>query len=257
MTGGALALRQVRYESRAFWRNPAAAFFTFAFPLMFLAIFLLVFGGGEIEVEGGTASSATFTIPAIVAFSVVNACYTNVAMTVALARDQGLLKRVRGTPLPPWAFLAGKVAHAVVITLLLVAVVTTVGALFYDVDVPSNTLPAFVVTLVIGAAAFAALGLAVAGFIPNADAAPAVVNATILPLLFISDVFIPLDDAPVWVGAVAWIFPVRHFAEALHTSFNPFETGTGFTPLSLVVLALWGAGGVAVAARFFTWEPRR
>lgn len=257
MNDGALALRQVRYESRAFWRNPAAAFFTFAFPLMFLGIFLLIFGGGEIEVEGGTTNSATFTIPAIVAFSVVNACYTNIAMTVALSREQGLLKRVRGTPLPPWAFLSGKVIHAVLVALLLVAVVTTVGAVFYDVDVPTNTMPAFIVTLVLGAAAFAALGMAVAGFIPNADAAPAVVNATILPLLFISDVFIPLDDAPAWVGAVAWIFPVRHFAEALHTAFNPFETGMGFTPLSLAVLALWGLGGVVVAARFFTWEPRR
>ncbi len=124
MNAFVLALRQVKYENTAFWRNPAAAFFTFVFPLMFLVIFNLLFGNRELAVPGGTISSSTFYVPAIVAMSVIGACYTNVAMGVAFSRDAGLLKRVRGTPLPAWSLLFGKVLHSVLVALLLAAIVT-------------------------------------------------------------------------------------------------------------------------------------
>ncbi len=257
MNDAALALRQVAYENRAFWRNPPAAFFTVVFPLMFLVIFNLIFGGDDLDIPGGTASTSTFYVPAIAALSVISACYTNIAMMVSIARDQGLLKRKRGTPLPPWAFLFGRIVHATLIALLLVAIVTAAGALFYDVDVPAKTMPAFIVTLVVGAAAFCSLGIALTAAISNADAAPAVVNATILPLLFISDVFIPLNDAPGWLLAIGDVFPVRHFSEALQTAFNPYETGWGFEPWRLAVIAAWGIAGLLVSVRWFSWEPRR
>jgi ABC-2 type transport system permease protein len=256
MTGIALAIRQVRYENRTFWRNPAAAFFTFVFPLMLLVIFNLIFGEEDLDIPGGTASTATFYVPAIAAMAVISACYTNIAMMVTIARDRGELKRKRGTPLPAWAFLFGRIAHATLLSLVLVTLVTAFGAIFYDVEVPASTMPAFIVTLTIGSMCFCALGLAVTAFIPNADAAPAIVNATILPLLFISDVFIPLNDAPDWLLAVGDIFPVKHFSEALQTAFNPYETGSGFEHWSLVVLAIWGVIGALVAWRRFSWEPR-
>ena len=257
MNSLALALRQVRYENTAFWRNPVAAFFVFVFPLMFLVIFNLLFGNREMDFPGGTANVSTFYVPAIAAMAVIYTCYNNVAVGVCFARDQGLLKRVRGTPLPGWAFLFGRIAHSVILAVALVAIVAAAGVLFYGVDLPTNTLPAFFVTLAVGAAAFSALGLATTAAIPNADASPAVVNVLTLPLLFISDVFIPLNDAPVWLVTFADIFPVKHFASAMHTAFNPFETGTGFEWGHLLVLAAWMAGGLLVAARFFSWEPRR
>jgi ABC-2 type transport system permease protein len=253
----ALALRQVRYENTAFWRNPVAAFFTFVFPLMFLVIFNLLFGNDEIDLPGGTAHTSTFYVPAIAALSVVSACYTNVAMSVSMSRDQGLLKRTRGTPLPGLSFLFGRIVHATLIAILLVAIVTAAGALFYDVDAPTTTLPAFLVALAVGAATFCALGLAVTSIIPNADASPAIVNASILPLLFISDVFIPLHDAPGWLTTFADIFPVRHFSLALLTPFNPFESGSGFETVHLLAMAGWLVGGLLLAVRFFSWEPRR
>ena len=157
MNGFLLALRQVKYENTAFWRNPVAAFFTIVFPLMFLVIFNLLFGNEETDFPGGTVSTSTFYVPAIVALAVIGACYTNVAIGISFSRDRGLLKRIRGTPLPGWALLLGRIGHAVVVGVLLVVVVTAAGALFYGVDVPTNTMPAFIVTLIVGAATFCAL----------------------------------------------------------------------------------------------------
>lgn len=255
--GVALALRQVRYEHRAFWRNPAAAFFTFVFPLIFLVIFNLMFGNEEITIAGGSARGSTFYVPAIVAMSVVNSCFTGLAMSLTVARDGGLLKRTRGTPLPAWAYFAGRVLYVTLVMLLLVVIVTAAGALAYDVDVPTRTAPAALVALLVGAAAFCALGFAVCTIVPNADAAPAVVNAIVLPLLFISDVFIPPDNAPAWLTDVANVFPVRHLSVALQTAFNPFERGAGFQWTDLAMVAAWGALGAAIALRRFSWEPRR
>ena len=253
-----LALRQVRYENSAFWRNPAAAFFTIAFPLMFLVIFNLIFGSQEVTDENGnTFNLSTFYVPAIMVFAVVGATYTNVAMGIAFARDGGLLKRVRGTPLPSWSYLAGKIIHSVLLTVLLVVIVAGAGWLAFGVDLPTNTLPAVLLTLAIASATFCTLGLAVTALIPNADAAPAIVNASILPLLFVSDVFIPLDDAPVWLTTLADVFPVRHMALAMHAAFDPFETGSGIEWMRLLVMAAWLAAGLLLTIRFFRWEPRR
>ena len=170
MNAFVLALRQVKYENTAFWRNPVSAFFVFVFPLMILVIFNLLFGNRELNVAGGTTHTATFYVPAIMALSVIYTCFHNVAIGVCYGRDRGLLKRTRGTPLPSWSFLFGRIAHAVVLAILMVAIVTATGAIFYNVDVPSNTLPALAVTLVVGAATFCALALAVTALIPNADA---------------------------------------------------------------------------------------
>jgi ABC-2 type transport system permease protein len=248
MSGIGLTLRQVRYENLAFWRNPAAAFFTFVFPLLFMVIFNVLVGGGE---DGGR-----FFTPAIIVFSVITATFTNIAMSLTMARDEGILKRIRGTPLPAWAYLGGRILHAAGVALLLVVIVAAFGAVFYGVPVPWAQLPALLVTLLLGAATFCALGLAVAAFVPNADAAPAVVNAVILPLLFISNVFIPLQNAPEWINVVSEIFPVRHFADAMLRIYDVNTLGAGFSNGDLAVMAIWGVIGLFVAARFFSWEPR-
>ncbi len=258
MTGSPLLARQLRYEFLAWRRNPAAAFFTFFFPLIFLVIFNLIFGNDTIRLDGGETNTATFYTPAIAAFSVINACYTGLAMSISFARDQGQLKRISGTPLPKGAYLGAKVTLMTIIGLLLVAVVTAFGAVFYGVDVPTGTLPAFVLTLAVGSAAFAMLGLATTAFVPNAEAAPAIVNAIILPLLFISDVFIPLrDNAPVWLGLVGDVFPVKHLSLAAQAAFDPFEEGSGLRLGHLAVMAAWGVAGGVVALWRFRWEPKR
>lgn len=257
MRASTLMIRQIGYVNRSFWRNPAAAFFTAIFPLMFLFIFNLLFGSETYDALGQETNLSNFFVPAIAAFSVITACYTNIAMSVVFLRDEGILKRLRGTPLPATSYLGARMLHACLIAVLLVVIVSLAGVVFYDVDVPDNTLLAFVVTLVVGAASFCALGLAMASFVPNAEAAPAVINGTIFPLLFISDVFTPSADAPEWLNRFADLFPIRHYAQAMLTAFNPYEKGSGFMWDDLAVVALWGVAGLLLALRFFSWEPKR
>jgi len=256
VSGAGLALRQVRFTNKAFWRNPASAFFTFAFPLMFLVIFTTLFGNEERPFPGvGLVPQSTAYVPSMAAFAVIAACYTNIAIQVCFARDDGVLKRTRGTPMPGWAYLGGRVIHAVIVAFILVAICAAFGALVYDAHLPSGIdLVQFVIAVLVGAAAFAALGLAVTSIIPNADAAPPIVNATILPILFLSDVFIPIGEDPAaWVDWVGKIFPVRHFVSSLQAGF----LGTPFEWSDVVVVAAWGAAGLLLAARFFSWEPRK
>jgi ABC-2 type transport system permease protein len=250
-----LTLRQVRYTNTAFWRNPASAFFTFAFPLMFLVIFTSLLGNGDVTIGGQDIKLSTYYVAGMAAFAVITACYTNIAISVTFQRDSGVLKRTRGTPLPGWAYLLGRVVHSVLIAILLVVICAVFGTVAYGAEIPAGlSLVEFVVMLIVGAASFCALGLALTAVIPNADASPAVVNATILPLLFLSGVFIPIgDDAPAWITWVGRIFPVRHFARGMGAGF----LGTPFDWTDVLVVAIWGVAGLILAARFFSWEPRK
>lgn len=247
-----LVARQIRYENRSFWRNPAAAFFTFVFPLIFMVVFNAIFGKQSFGTDGLTA--AAFFTPAIVAFSVVNACYTNLAMTVTAVREEGILKRVRGTPLPAWIYLVGRIGLAVLVGLLLVVVVSVFGAVVYGVPFPFERLPQLMLVLLAGTACFCALGLAISGLVPNERAAPAVVNATILPLLFISDIFIPLDKTSA-LAQIANIFPVRHLATALQSIWTPQISGS-LDVVDIAWLAGWAVFGLVAALRTFSWEPK-
>lgn len=259
MTTLRMALRQARWQDRAFWRNPAAAFFTFVFPLMFLVIVTSVFPDGEVTLPtGAEAGPSTYYTAGVLAFAVVTAAFTNVANSVVALREGGVLKRVRGTPLPPSAYLLGKVLQSVYVMAILVVVVVVFGRLAYDVDLPTTSLPAFVLALVVGAAGFCAMGLACAAVTPNLEAAPAVTNGVVLPLLFVSGVFFPVDDAPGWMSVVADLFPVKHFLRACTEGFLPPPSNeAGWRWADLAVVAAWGVAALAFAARRFRWEPSR
>lgn len=256
MSEAALVLRQVRYTNKAFWRNPASAFFTFAFPLMFLVIFTSLITG-TITIGSQEIDLSTYYVMAEAAFGVISACFTNIAISVTFQRDQGILKRTRGTPLPGWAYLTARVIHAMTIAFVLVAITVAFGVIFYSASVPTGIpLVQFVLTLLVGGLSFAALALALTAAIPNADAAPPIVNAAVLPLLFLSGIFFPVgDDAPTWIRAVSNIFPVRHFFEAMSSAF--LGNAIPFDWWDLAVVAAWGIVGLMLASRFFSWEPRK
>jgi ABC-2 type transport system permease protein len=254
----ALLGHQVRYENRSFWRNPPAAFFTIAFPLMFLFIFNGVFGTERMPgPTGREVGGSTLYIPMIATFSLITACFTNLATALPFARDYGTLKRIRGTPLPAWIFMLGRVVHVTLLGLMLVAITVAAGATIFGVEMTARRAPGLVVAVLIGAASFSSLGLAMAVAVPNAQAAPAVVNAVVIPLFFVSGVFIPSGSLPDWLVTVAGIFPVKNLADALGAGFEPFATGSGFELRALAIVAAWGAAGLFVAVRYFSWEPRR
>ena len=253
----ALTWLQVRYQNRLFWRTPVAAFFTLIFPLMFLLLFSVIFGDESIEITGrGTFSVAQFYAPALAVFAAASATYTNIGVQTAIARDEGILKRIRGTPLPTWTYMAGRIGSGVWIAAIATVLMLTVGVVLFDVSIEIAKMPAAVLTFFVGAACFAALGLALAAFSPTGDTAPAVANATILPLAFVSDVFIPISDPPQWLTTIGDIFPLKHFVRAFQDAFHPLTESPAFRFEHLGVIALWAVVGALLAARFFTWEPR-
>jgi ABC-2 type transport system permease protein len=254
MTALSLTFSQVRYVNKAFWRNPSRAFFTFAFPLMFLVIFTALLGNGTVHIGTLSVKASTYYVAAMASFGVITACYSNIAMTLAFQRDAGILKRIDGSPLPGTSFLGSRVVHALFVAVLLVAITAAFGWAFYGAEIPRGVvLLRFLVMLAVGAASFCALGLAVTAVVPNADAAPAIVNASILPLLFLSGIFIPFgNNTPTWIVWIARIFPVRHFAVGMQSGF----IGTPFDWTDVIVVAVWGLAGLLLAIRFFSWEPR-
>ena len=247
----ALLWRQVRAQNKLFLRNPFSAFFSLAFPVMFLLLFGSLNGGGASRL--GNIRYIQFLAPGMLAFAVISTCYTGLVTGVAINRDEGLLKRVRGTPLPPSVYITARILSAVWFSMVSAVVMVVAAVLLFRVEVIGRMLPAAAVTLLCGAACFCALGMAVAAVIPN-EAAPVIANFTFFPIAFVSDLFFPTAGAPAWVGTVGSIFPVKHFAVALETTFNPLQHGSGFQWGHLGMLALWTVAGVVVAVRFFRWE---
>ena len=248
-----LVWQQFRYQNKVFWRTPIAAFFTIVFPLMLLVLFTAIFGNEEIEGLGIT--TAQYFTPGLAVFAAVSATYTNLAIGTAIARDNGILKRIRGTPIPPWAYIAGRVASSVYLAFLAMALMMAAGVVFYGVQIIARTLPAALLTFVVGVSCFAALGMLVAAISPNGDATPAITNATLLPVAFISNIFFPIENPPRWMEIAGNFFPLKAFAEAFRDCFDPTLTGSQFHWPQIGYLLLWGVVAALLAVRFFKWEP--
>jgi ABC-2 type transport system permease protein len=244
-----LLAHQVRYEQLSFWRNPQSAVFTFIFPVVFIIIIGALFGGVSKSAYFGGLSALQYYVPTIAALSVLGSCYGQLAVALAMRRQNGILKRARATPLPAWAYFGGLLAHCVVVSAIDIALIVAVGRL-YGVPFPTHWL-VIGLTLVLGAASFCALGVAVASVISNAEAAPAVAQLVLFPLLFISGTYLPIHSQ-LLNGIAGWL-PVRPFNEALT---GPFARHSGADWRYLAVLAAWGAVGAFVAIRRFRWEPR-
>jgi ABC-2 type transport system permease protein len=249
-----LALDQLVLEQKRFWRNPANAIFTVAFPIFFLVIFGSLNVNDRVRSLGNIDFNQFFT-PNIVAFGLMSACFVNLGINLPFRRDEGLLKRMRGTPLPIPAFVFGLLANAFLVSALLTAFVMTFGAVVYGVEFPVSHLPDLVLVLVVGASSFSALGIAIASLVPNADAGPAIVNAVFFPLVFLSGTFFPVDPGSV-LAKIANVFPIRPFLQATFATFDPLRTGSRLQWGDLAVVAAWGLVAGVVAVRRFRWEPR-
>jgi ABC-2 type transport system permease protein len=252
-----MALHQSGYDLRAFLRNRQSQFFTLALPVLFLVIFASLFGGGHHTepVAGGRMSTSVYYVPGIIALGVIAACFGNLVASVTAQRERGVLKRRRATPVPAAAIIAGRVLTAVIIAVVMAAVLLGIGWAAYGAHVPGHTVFALAVTVVIGAASFCCLGYALTSLIHNEDTALPTTQALLLPLYFISGVFVAVTILPHWLADVGEIFPVRHLANALLVAYNPHTTGLGFAGQDLLIVAAWGIAGFLIALRRFSWLP--
>ena len=253
--GGSLALvlHQARYDLRAFLRNKQSRFFTLVLPLLFLVIFVSVFGNHRVGPTNVKAS--TYYVPGLSAMAVIAASFINLVISITAQREAGILKRRRATPVPAWVLIAGRSLTSIGVSLVSMTVLLLVGRFAYGVQLPTRTIPAVAVTAIVGATSFCVLGYALSTFIESEDAAQPMVQAIMLPLYFISGVFIPNVNLPSWLRHVAEFFPVQHLADGLHHAYDPATHGAGFVWSDIGVLALWGLVGIAVALRRFSWVP--
>lgn len=250
-------LSATKYALLSFRRNPAGTFFTIIFPLLFLVIFGFVFGDEKTGPPERRVDVATFVVPGILALSIVSATFVNIAISQVTRREDGQLKRLRGTPLSPLSYILGQVLASLCIVVFMTLLVTVLGRLFFGVSFNVSSLPVFIPSIAIGSMAFCALGLAITAIIPNEDAAPAITNAAVLPLYFISDVFFfgseDASDVIRWLGD---IFPVKPLVQSLQDSFNPFIESVSVPWSKWAVVAAWGVFGLLAAVRFFRWVPQ-
>jgi ABC-2 type transport system permease protein len=244
----------IRAGLRTLVRTPRAAFFTFVFPAVLL-VFIDGRAGGTVSGAGGRVDSAQYFTPSLAIFGLSFGCYTSLIFSIPRARERGILKRVRGTPLQPSVYLASLVAVGLLSGIGSVLILVVLGVAEFGVRLYPQLLPAALVTLLAGGLCLSALGLAVSSFVGTAETAPVVANITLLPLTFISGVFAPLHDAPQWLSSLASAFPLKHLVDAFSATFSPHTTGSGFAPGHLAVLIAWAVAGAAIAVRRFRWEP--
>jgi ABC-2 type transport system permease protein len=239
--------RQYRLERRMFWRNPSAAFFNFLLPLLFLMLFGAIFAEEQENLD--------VIVPGIAGMSVMSTTFSALAMNLVFLREQGILKRMRGTPLPAGAYLGGLAANAVTNTAIQIGLVVLAGKLFFGVDWPGDW-PALLVFVVLGVVCFASLGVALAHAIPNFDSAPAYTNAVFLPVIVISGVFYDDENAPSFLRDIAEVLPLKHLIDGLS---GAMVTGEGIADhwVALAVLGLWAVAGCALAVRGFSWDAKR
>jgi ABC-2 type transport system permease protein len=240
---------QIRYEQRAYWRNRGRGIFTFVFPLMFLVVFASLDQGRTIDTRGGIPYD-TFFVPGILAYAIISTTYVNMAISTAILRDQGVLKRMQGTPLPRWAYIAARIGATTVLVGIMSALVLGLGAIAYGVKVPVGQLPAVILMLVLGTAAFTTLGIGITRWIPNAESAPVFVNLSVLPLTFISNIWFPTDNMPKALERIANFFPIRALADGLQYAFDPRTTGAGLKATDVRTLLIWTAVGIFLMTRF-------
>jgi ABC-2 type transport system permease protein len=241
------AWRQYRLERRMFWRNPSSAFFNFFLPLLLLAIFGAIFAGEQARLD--------VVVPGIAGMCVMSATFTALAYNVVMLRERGILKRLRGTPLPSSAYFGGVAAHAITNTVLEVGIVIVAGRVVFGVAWPSDWV-ALLVFAAVGVVCFSALGIALAHAIPNFESAPAYVNAVFLPMILIAGVFYDAKSAPAVLKDIAEVLPLKHLIDGMSGAMVHHQ-GLADHGVALLVLGLWGVAGTVLAVRGFSWEARR
>jgi ABC-2 type transport system permease protein len=243
-------LHELRVQQLLFWRNREAAFFSFLFPIILLVLLGSVYGDEPIE----GVKAATYLLVGLLGYGVAATAFASLAITLVIRREAGLLKRIRGTPLRPATYLTAVIGSMVIVIALQVVAQLLIGVYLLDARWPAAA-GSFAFAILLGAAAFAALGVAVSGIVRTADGSSAVVNAIYLPMAFISGAFFSTREMPAFLEAISEVLPLTYLLDVIRTTFIDGE-GLGSSTGPLAAVAVWGIFGLAVAVRMFRWEPR-
>jgi len=245
-SGPAMLLRQTSHELAALSRTPITLILSIGLPLLFFVL-LSALVGNEVVDERGGVRVVQYLAPGMASFGVVMATFSFLAVGLAEARATGVVKRQAGTPAPRWVLVGGRIGAALVLGLTSTALVLATGVVLYDLQVPSRSVLSIITTLVFASGCFSALGLALAMALPTMQLTLAVSNGVVIPLAFISDMFMFSGDMPDWLETIGWIFPLKHLTAMFADALNPYLTGSGFQLDHLLVIALWGVAGAVVA----------
>ena len=251
-----LVVHQLRYDLLGVWRDPQSRFFTIVLPLIFLVLLTSLFGNHTLHVRGHAIKDATYYVPGIATLAIIATSFVNLVITITGQRESGVLKRRRSSPVPAWVLIASRALTSAILASAVVAVIVATGRIAYGVQLPSSALPACVLGVMVGSAAFCCLSFAAASFIRNEDSAQPLIQAIILPLYFISGVLVPKDQLPSSLRDIASVFPVSHLDNALFKAFDPATIGSGIAGTDLLILGIWAAAGLSIALRRFKWSPQ-
>jgi ABC-2 type transport system permease protein len=242
-------LHQLRTEQVVFWRSREAAFFIFIFPLLLFLLLGSLYSG---TFEGKPIRWAV--LAGLISYGCANTAFAGVAIQLVIRRESGILKRLRSTPLPPPVYVAALLVSTLLVFALQTVALFILGRALYGTPFPSD-LGSLAVTIVIGAAVFAALGTAIASVIRSAEGSSAVVNFILLPMAFLTGSFGPTHRYPSVLRAIGDVLPLKYFVKLVNAVYLH---GDGFwtQPGALAVLAGWGVAGMVITALNFTWEPR-
>ena len=263
-----LAGARAATELRVFFRERDSLIFVFFFPTLFLLLFAALMGGIDIT-EGMNAPEkvnfARYFLPGMVATGLIYTGFQNVAIQIPVERDQGVLKRLRGTPLPPAAYFVGKVVAVYVVSVVQLGVLLTVAGVFLRIPLPTEAQAwgTFAWVFLLATATCTVLGIAFSAVPRTGKSAGAVVIPIVLILQFLSGIYFPFSQVPAWVQTFSGIFPLRWIAQAMRSVFLPefmvsqepgqtWALGTG-----ALVMGAWLVIGAALAFRFFRWQSRK
>jgi ABC-2 type transport system permease protein len=252
-----LAARESGNLLRSFWRNRSGAFFTILLPVMFLVLFGAINRDGTVQLSphGPEIGYTTFFTPGMLGMAIMAGSFVGLVVGLTIMRDNGQLKRLRGTPLPPWAFFSGQVVSRLVLVAVEAVLVLGLGRLLFGVSLPPTAAgwATFALVALLGAATFTALGVAFTRLVGSADSAPALANAAYLPLLFLSGAWFPISGLPHWLGTVADDFPLAPMLDGMRQALI-FGHGLGAIWPDVWKLLAWLAVGLFVSVRTFRWE---
>lgn len=248
-------------EVRLFFRRREQVVFTFAFPIVFLFLFASIFGD---DMAGTGATASQYYVASMIAAGIMSTSFQSLGISIAVERDEKMLRRLRGTPMPPAAYFLGKIWLVLVTGVLETALLLVFGTAVYGLDLPADVSGwlTFGWIFVLGITGCALLGIAISSVPKSSRSATSVVVLPFLVLQFISGVYILIDTVPNWMLTVGSFFPLKWMCQGLRGVFLP-QAAAALEPAgsweygrAALVLGAWCVGGLVLCLLTFRWKNR-